>query len=113
MNYTSLEQSKHLQSLGLSTDIATKYYVDDNHIPSNRPKNHILLEGQTPCWTLTTLHKLLPSSIKVNEENIPISIMDYKNIAYGDIIQFSAEPDFMMNVYLMLCWLIENNYIND
>lgn len=115
MNYTSLEQSKRLESLGLSTDIATKYYLGEGYfIPSDRPKDHVLLEGQTPCWTLTVLHKLLPDYINVNGENIPISVLDYKNIAYGDIIKYEAEPDLMMNVYLMLCWLLENNYsIND
>jgi len=104
MNYTTIEQSKKLLELGLNPESADMYYPWDfeNGKLCEIPiaKNLGFLE----CWSLGALLNLMPDILFTKEKN-----MYY--FGHPDSNHIEQNTSSIITAYSMICWLLENNYI--
>lgn len=131
MNYTTIEQSIHLEKLGLDIMTADMFYNEepDESYPKDivdteypmvirEGQKHHLLEYGVPCWSLTALLELMPTIKKDFDTYIPY-------ISKGSIYycSYAFESDGLVELksfcgqsildacYNMVVWLIENGHI--
>ncbi len=129
----SIEQMKHLQELGLDTSDASMHWqflptadsiINGTDEVEKEPSLFVSqpnMEHEYPTYTLQDIIQKLPLSIK------PISdagtfylnlyyhdlswVADYLNNE-GDGSYFAISSDSIMSAaYQMLCWVIENGYL--
>lgn len=126
----SIEQMKHLQELGLDTSDASIYWARVSHgsriYDKSKGKWFLSLhkEFQTcgfmsyetlPTYTLQDIIQRLPPSINICMLHIyPAADLWY--FVYMDsytrtILSTKYSPDIMNAAYQMLCWVIENGYL--
>lgn len=127
--YTTHDQARKLESLGLPKDSADMCYTSHyfgNLLSSMRPDirteseyNQFLksmyVSGASfdPCWSMGKLLDLLPQTIPI--QGIPVSLKIYKGpgsswCSYGDIVTIFGDTLFDA-VYNMVVLLLENKYI--
>lgn len=120
MNYTNLEQSKRLLSLGLDPDSADKVIVVDKGaevmfaLDLEDEEDYIKYirswpnDAYTPCWSFMALLDVLPEEyefIKNPDGTYEISVGRIAAmVSEGD----ETAVDLLVN---MVVWLLENNYI--
>ena len=123
MNCTTIEQSKKLIELGLSSETAdmwwtplnwqlTEYYVEVKQDGIGTPKNPI------PCWSLGALMELMPK-IKEDEDDggcYPTLCKGYNtdkwHCVYRSSIYITNWYDTSIDAaFEMVVWLLENGYI--
>lgn len=133
MNYTSVEQSKHLLELGLSPETADIFLpcYGGNDYAENRPyfREHVYAPDKEdlPCWSVGALLNLMPPYLFEWDRGIDLQIYPHLNKKHGWIVSYmpnnveSMQRDkFRQNchadtlieaAYNMVVWLLENNYI--
>ncbi|MBP5723680.1 MAG: hypothetical protein J6X18_08940 [Bacteroidales bacterium] len=124
-NYTTIEQSKHLLELGLDPKTHDIYYEDITMDEPFTKKIHIgqsiaimddlfsYRQGYTiPCWSTGALMNLMKP---IGENTYTIT----GTLDGGAFVQFDGvttvafqEKTAFVAVYNMICWLLENGYIN-
>lgn len=126
MNYTTIEQSKHLLELGLCPDSADMIYYEHKFTGALTALNgkaecteyknctgdiHVI-----PCWSvgalLEIIWKSLPSVMIIPGSRFDIEpqywcTTDNEEICYDTDYYASA----IEALYDMICWLLQNNYI--
>lgn len=131
--YTSIEQSKHLLSLGMNPDTADMMYGYNapyeysdrkfdggyDEIPYQKEffiKNSDVeneYESELPCWSVGALLDTLPMYSTLDHEvkgwwcSINLDILDQRK---DNIIQGNSAFEAAYN---MVVWLLENDYKND
>lgn len=114
MNYTSIEQSTYLLSLGLDENTADMWYDFANHIRVDyKDKNYNW--SWIPCWSLGALLELIPHTgfdgIELNNYNdgktIWTAIFHWKTDSTP--IRIADTP--LDAVYEVVVWLLENGFI--
>lgn len=131
-HYTSIEQSIHLEKLGLDIMTADMFYneePDENYpkdiIDTKYPmviregQKHHLEEYGTPCWSLSALLEVMPDTIEDKDGvtfglNIEKRYAEYFNPSMGALysIHHSVISDTTLDAaFEMVVWLIENGYI--
>lgn len=119
-HYTSIEQSKKLLELGLNSESADMYWFrDDTEIPKIFPKSMMKNSASVtlPCWSLGALTEIskvctrLECHLRVDKKwNFFATCKDdvfnpfYTTHYKGYNSQLEAYYD-------LVCWLLENNYI--
>ena len=128
MNYTSIEQSKHLLELGLSPESAdacydvgygqTKAHIEcENFISYFTNDEYPELEDRyVPCWSIGALLELIPNITLDGDRFLPVLYIDgkYFTLVYQHMTTiFRSEygKDIIVPIYKMMCYLLENNYI--
>lgn len=130
IHYTTIEQSKKLVELGLNTKTADMYYfrdptpagdimhptfiIVDEHLRSRLPEYD---KGDIPCWSLGELLELMPHTI-CNETGCA-TLRIHKDSIYHVFYKTSSrigemwcsKVNLIDAVFIMICWLLENNYI--
>lgn len=126
----SIEQMRYLQELGLDTGDASMYWARVSHgsriYDNSKGKWFLSLqkEFQTcgfvsyetlPAYTLQDIMQKLPPSINICMLHI-YKAADLWYFVYMDsytrtIISTQYSPDIMSAAYQMLCWVIENGYL--
>lgn len=127
IGYTTLEQSKKLVELGLDPFTADMlYYTLTPDIPVC--KKPFIFKGQDmeiPCWSLAALISLMPNKLEnLSTPNTSVwleignRIVEYRRQSNIDqsTINNDETPSFrgvdlIKNAFDMVCWLIEENYI--
>lgn len=124
MNYTSIEQSKKLLTLGLDPNTADLWYSLDEtdpdysvlHIDESLDWDEITVYDRAlPCWSLGALLEVMP---KIKEFYYPslykgsfsVTACMYSTQDH-DIFKIYSGEDFLEAAYNMVVWLLENNYI--
>ena len=133
--YTTVEQSKKLLELGLKPETADMIHygyhndIDGNfYLNSDTTENDVVsldkkiykkiyklndndIENAIPCWSITQLLSMFPNEIPhpvIGHTNLKI----FNNaVCYQDVVTFGGDNLFN-NLYKMLLWLIEHNYLN-
>ena len=136
-----VQQIQHLQELGLDTSNASMLYCDlydeeyilvESKRRFDKEENAILLEGVrnsviyckkvTPAYTLQDVLDALPKEISKDGCTWHASLyIDFENerIAYGNTDRYGfevyheimIEKDLIDAAYSLLCWAIENGYV--
>lgn len=129
----SIEQMKHLQGLGLDISDASMHYqflptadsiINGTDEVEKEPSLFVSqpnMEHEYPTYTLQDIIELLPLSIQPNPDEgtyylnlyyYDLSwVVDYLNNE-GDGSYFAISSDGIMeSAYQMLCWVIENGYL--
>ena len=136
-----VHQMQHLQELGLDTSNASMLYCDlydeeyilvESKHRFDKEENAILLEGVrnsviyckkvTPAYTLQDVLDALPKEISKDGCTWHASLyIDFENerIAYGNTDRYGfevyheimIEKDLIDAAYSLLCWAIENGYV--
>ena len=121
MNYTSIEQSKKLLSLGLSPKSADMFWMLDSkdyYEVVAVPYSESVTDNDDgiPCWSVGALWQLMPNirtehgimrpkSVKENSKQFPFRYY-YETLHYTDMCSTPIEA-----AYNMVVWLLENGYI--
>lgn len=137
MNYTTIEQSKHLLELGLDASSADMFWRNGartDYIQCFTPsvihkfEIDVDMDIDTPCWSVGRLIELMPSEISTGNESYnkyQIRIRKYNKstyqIAYGNNKGLSGSWHDMINTkecdnlidacIETLALLLENGYI--
>lgn len=125
MNYTNKEQTEHLIELGLTYETADMYYLSQIEgsyftYPGVKRENDDDVKkyyhDAKPCWSLAGLTALIPHRIKYCNfvrmwEKDKISYFYWGHNIDCGVPEFDGTDEFDV-AYRMVCWLIENNYIN-
>lgn len=126
LNYsTTLSQSKELVKLGLSTENADFVYVDGDK--DNLVEKDGVLEGEDiPSYSLSRMVEMLPPSIVVKEKQYLLDISYALSSPTINAWQVKYDDDFtdrelvvkisrylIDTVFKMLCYVIENDYIDE
>ena len=136
-----VQQMQHLQELGLDTSNASMLYCDlydeeyilvESKHRFDKEENAILLEGVrnsviyckkvTPAYNLQDVLDALPKDISKDGCTWYASLyIDFENnrIAYGNTDRYGfeiyhgimIEKDLIDAAYSMLCWAIENKFV--
>lgn len=136
MNYTSIEQVKHLLELGLNSSTADMFYpwhiadeedtFEDGYLLDTPMIGKYGSRGTIPCWSLTALLELMPPYLFEWERGIDLNI--YRNlngkgwhVSYmpnnindmqKDKFRQITNGDTLMDAaYNMVCWLVEQGFI--
>ena len=113
LNYTTIDQSKHLMELGL--DPKTADFAYDGKVLEPWEWSEIRLwkgcENALPCWSVGALIQVLPE-VGNNVPYVDRMKCQYMNkVTHEDAFHGEVRYDTMQSVYHMVCWLIENRYI--
>ena len=115
MNYTSIEQSKHLLELGLKPETADMYYVqlseglDEYTALLKRPQCNY--EDDIQCWSIGALLKLIPNyGLRKMGGRLLISFYSAPRITPTPNHVIDDCVNELDAVYQMVCWLLQNNY---
>ena len=109
------EQSQHLIDLGISKDYAS-WRVIDIDVDINMPLERLIEESKVePYFTLNSILEILPNNI--GERNRIVESGERGHFAYycganGSLDWKSAKEELIDSLYELVCWCIENNYIN-
>lgn len=133
----SIEQMRHLQELGVDTSKASMYW---NRIvrPSNKPNTEdvVVLDwfvnthkevmhtpfdrlDVVPAFTLQDILDLLPEEIYTEENELATLKIHFPNDGYWEFsymglhkcMEFFLEENVLDAAYEMLCWCIEQGYV--
>lgn len=123
MNYTSIEQSKKLLSLGLKPESADMHWLNlpsVGDIAVNNPyvKNSGATEGLLPCWSVGALLEVMPKEKEVPFSNsnpfVGFGDNTYRCVYLNGDWESSHQETGTTLIeasYNMVVWLLENNYI--
>lgn len=137
IHYTSIEQSKHLLDLGLvfeSADMEYLFTKETNSAMSPYPfvKDDTEVENsalhalcyRVPCWSLEALLDAMPKSIKDEYDSKGwLGTCTLYNSSWGWVVYYTnADADcqaiheeegktLLEATYKMVCWLLEEGYI--
>ena len=122
-----VQQMQHLQELGLDTSNASMYWISYNGISVSIPSNFHLPTSDNDyvicdAYTLQDVLDALPKDISKDGCTWYASLyIDFENnrIAYGNTDRYGfeiyheimIEKDLIDAAYSMLCWCIENCYV--
>ena len=139
-NYTSIEQSKHLLELGLKPGTCDKVWVSDKGAEVEFTMDLLDEEDYDkyvytypndmyiPCWSVGALLELMPSHLGEFEDGIDFGLSkafnnkwfcahylqmkedDNGKLLMKSIITVTGKTPIEA-LYKIVCWLIENNYI--
>ena len=104
MNYTNIEQSKHLVELGLDRSTADMHWFNGQVYVGQHYEN-------LPCWSIGALIQLIPNSVFYE------GILHFWYVCRtGDFYQVVGlgpvtHGSLLDVLYQLVCWLLENNYI--
>ena len=110
MNYTSIEQSKKLLELGLSSESADMYYEVHSAYIEETPKIGYKHGLNIPCWSVGSLLEVMPPIYGLK----PIIDLCCNSSRYSYIdmpIDTKSYDSVLDASYEMVCWLLENDYI--
>lgn len=141
MNYTSIEQSKHLLKLGLSPESAdacydvgygqTKAHIECENFISYFTNDEYpeLKDRYIPCWSLGALIELMPKiiSVPVDERSAYFYSLEWQ-FANDNSLRYIAtnrgkclidiysdhdtrNKSLIETAFEMVCWLLKNGYI--
>lgn len=132
-NYTTLEESKHLVELGVSTDTADMCYAlndDVLAIPYNivSKDKDFPVDGVIPCWSLSALLELMPKSINKYDGRVyrNYSINLFRSYYYccgysfgpslneenqDNLCIYGSEDCWLDGVYHTILWLFDEGYL--
>jgi len=114
-HYTIIEQSKKLVELGLNPDTADMCY---STFGVEAHPLHLILKNKDklmPCWSLGALLEIMPEI----DNQLP-SLRKYKNyycVVYSDNVTRLGDNQWQNGkttteaAFEMVCWLLENGYI--
>lgn len=118
MNYTTIEQSKHLLELGLTPESADCMWEQHNvEHPYITVKPHTTLGrsigcSAISCWSVGALVKVIPLSMLTQHLNKRWQVILKWNQQDDGKFTKSKEYDEPIDAcYEMVVWLLENNYI--
>ena len=126
----SIEQMKHLQGLGLDMSDASIYWARVSHgsriYDKSKGKWFMSLqkEFQTcgfisyetlPTYTLQDILDKLPESVQVYDLYIFKKVgswrLKYVDVTNNRTVRLEKKPKLIDAAYYMLCWVIENGYL--
>jgi len=118
----SVEQTKHLQELGLDTSDGSMCFEwnesDSDNMVVTSPDADTNYDYYHETYTLQDILDKLPKRIETEDYEFELYIYYHENgvsVFYddGDITQlaFFSKPTLLESAYEMLCWCIENGYI--
>lgn len=143
MNYTSVEQSRKLVELGLNPNTADMYYFtsQDDFLTNNTPRVGFDIEVKKlydstlseylPCWSVGALLDVMPNGIqkyddrdrsyKTYHPNLYQAYYHCCGYTFGpslkqenhDTICTFGDDSWIDVLYKQVCWLLENNYIEN
>jgi len=111
MNYTTIEQSKKLLELGLSSESADMFWFrDDTEIPRVFPKDmmHDSASVTYPCWSIEALLKLLQPNANLVCERKQYFVIYRGALFQGSTYNYDSPIDALVE---MVSYLLENNYL--
>ena len=124
MNYTSIEQAKHLLELGLdpnSADMLWERHNKEEPYVTIKPwtiKGKSIGSHVLPCWSLEALLEVMPKIPRVEYNLVLPGIEDdTPYIAFDDCrenhqVHLNFEGSTPLEAaYNTVCWLLENGYI--
>lgn len=118
----SVEQTKHLQELGLDTSDGSMCFEwnesDSDNMVVTSPDADTNYDYYHETYTLQDILDKLPKRIETEDYEFELYIYYHENgvsVFYddGDITQlaFFSKPTLLESAYEMLCWCIENGHI--
>ena len=123
MNYTSIEQSKKLLELGLSSESADMQWFLEESYGIVQIKEDLEDWGgdcTIPCWSVGALIELMPKQMQEVKDH-PIELIIGKPKEKWSIMYFDwtglqhgheATAEILIDAcYKMVMWLLENGYI--
>ena len=129
MNYTSINQSKHLLKLGLNPETADMHWIESEYIneDTGEPlKQYALIAGQyyeqplwIPCWSVRALFNLMPFATYRIDKVWTSNGIRYRIFCInlkGNLDTDYQTPDYdnlIEACYNMVVWLLKNNYIKN
>lgn len=122
----TIEQSQRLIELGVDAKLTSKSH--HKYTQTGKGVGCIVTVHSNPIFTLTDLLSILPKNIDgnvieiisaqvdVDKEDIKDGWLTYYSdregiVTYGRDSIFQAD-ELIDSLYLLLCWVIENEYIN-
>ena len=127
-NFTTKEQSLNLVKLGLNRDTADMcYYYNfvtetNSEIPAVVVGTlHDTTSNNIPCWSVGALLELMPDIIDNRLVGYRLTIdregktfnVSYDSIMTKEPVILYAESNFLDAVYQMMCYLLENNLLQN
>ncbi|HIT83297.1 MAG TPA: hypothetical protein IAA99_03755 [Candidatus Avibacteroides faecavium] len=122
-----VQQMQHLQEMGLDTSNASMYWISYNGISVSIPSNFHLPTSNNDyvicdAYTLQDVLDALPKCVSKDGCTWAASLyIDFENdrIAYGNTDRYGfevyheimIEKDLIDAAYSMLCWAIENKFV--
>lgn len=126
----SVEQTKHLQELGLDMSDASIYWARVSHgsriYDKSKGKWFMSLqkEFQTcgfisyetlPTYTLQDILNKLPESIQIYDlyifKKVGLWWLKYVDVTNNGTVRLEKMPKLIDAAYQMLCWVIENGHL--
>lgn len=127
---TDIKQSKKLLELGIDPETSDMYwrelrYSEPVEYSLNYRPKEMMLTSRTiafPAWSLSALFELLPKELELLSDEdyfVPILSRSYDDTnkficCYdnGGMEHWYIEDNPLDAVFKMVCWLLENNYLN-
>ena len=120
--YTSREEAEKFAELGVKTETADLYLIGDHKFPDSIPFGmtyEIIMQvrydiGIWPCWSASALLDMLPSTIKINDDELEFSFQmtkDGENNRYqvsyvGKVYELTQSgDDFIQALVNMISYL--------
>lgn len=126
----SVEQTKHLQELGLDMSDASIYWARVSHGSSIYDKSKgkwfmsLQKEFQTcgfisyetlPAYTLQDILNKLPESIQIYDlyifKKVELWWLKYVDVTNNGTVHLEKMPRLMDAAYYMLCWCIQRGFV--
>ena len=120
MNYTSVEQSKHLLELGLKPDTADMFWLFDSKdtwepVVFNWEQHQDTKD--IPCWSVGQLLSLMPVVIRKDKRHYyTLHTIGHRKVVYSQnrcVFHKEIANPLIDACYAMMIWLLENNYIKN
>lgn len=139
--YTSIEQSKHLLSLGMNPETADMYYCEEyigknnDHFYTIPPRIGPTKYGNLPCWSLGALLEVMPLNLplypeateegvkegKYRSSDLIASTEGYLRKRFDGTYQYRYDGIKSVGDYVnplqaafnMVVWLLEHNLIQN
>ena len=124
-----VQQMQHLKELGLDTANASMYWISYNGINISIPSNFHLPASDNDyvicnAYTLQDVLELLPTEIKMNQKRCWLRMdlsdgciyyyYEDSNLIEQRVVLFNGgeDIDLLEAAYRILCWCIENGYVD-